>query len=608
MLTLRALAFPTTVGVYLLLSFSQVFADGASLLAEGEVVETVLSDAMPNEAGKWVTKVQQIFNSDLQRIERREYEYFDPIPSRQLDVTWYPKVFKLDKAGRITGVGRLVWRERSSLVWDPNGIVGIFDGEMRQGRPNGQGEWISNAGLVYDGAWKDGRPNGYGRLKLPSGEEYTGELANGKAEGKGRVFDVTGEVFEGTFSGGLRHGRGTSYLPSGFSYNSIWARGVEEPLSRRVRLAQLGSSGLGSEDFRFGVTVQEKPRLRGTVADPETFVTYHASVGKEVKVEPANKDLMAIWKGNGEIQTEPGDEFRDGLIGFNKKYIDSLPPTFVLEFQNRSSSPIEIRSLKLDVAESRTDLQPAIQMMVSGDYICQGDTFSAMYKLQNFGWSPARGAELHFSFISPDQKSVPQPQVTKPIGDFAGNKEVNLESELAQAHVNVARLKQLAKRGIPCPSGSLNACLENARSNPLFGTLGPKLGLNQSQIVVNAAGSLQYSWVDSQGKEHNRSSPFRVAVGLGKIVEQTECGEGPAIQPVKVDSTKLDLDKTNYTIPIQFERKIEAKKMARFTLPLDAVKSSEHSFRIIANLSDGREITSLPIRLLYYRPKPLAEN
>src|SRR6266705_401966 len=64
-------------------------AGALDLVVEGKVDDTVLSDGLLNETGQWRTKVQQVFNSKTQRIERRGYEYFDPAPSRQLDVIWY---------------------------------------------------------------------------------------------------------------------------------------------------------------------------------------------------------------------------------------------------------------------------------------------------------------------------------------------------------------------------------------------------------------------------------------------------------------------------------------------------------------------------------------
>jgi hypothetical protein len=183
----------------MLASLTPAAADPLDLVVEGKLDGAVLSDGLPNETGEWRTKVQQMFNSERQRIERRAYRYFDPAPSRQLEVTWYPRDESTDRPGRISGVGRMVWRRHNSSAWDPAGVVLSFAGEMRNGRYNGTGEMVTDNGLVYQGQWQDGRANGTGHLKLPSGGEYLVSFRDGKASGRGREIDITGEVFEGTF-------------------------------------------------------------------------------------------------------------------------------------------------------------------------------------------------------------------------------------------------------------------------------------------------------------------------------------------------------------------------------------------------------------------------
>jgi hypothetical protein len=577
-------------------------AGDVDLVTEGATVETVLSDGLPNETGRWQTKVQQVFDPKSQKVERRVYDYFDPTPARQLDIVWYPQDRLADKSGHITGVGRLVWRERNRAAWDSAGIVRVFDGEMHDGRPNGKGSEITSDGRVYDGAWQNGRPHGSGRLKLPNGEEYLGEFKNGLAEGKGRKFEITGEVFEGEFRKGLRNGEGKTKLPSGFSYESKWVNGVEAAWSRRIRLAQVGGPSQlgGGDDVRMGVTIQEKPHLPPEVELNEV-ITYRSSNNGQIKVQPADAELMAAWKGNGEMQTFPGrSTIHQGIFNFNSGFVDSTPPTFLLEFQNRSAIAINVQSLRLDVAESSTDNQPAVQLMDDTDPSC-AEAFHTQYTLENFGWSPAKAGRMRISFGGGQPTT---PDVNKAIGDLPGRQVVNLEHELDQLHVMVARLKELSMPGFPCPSGSLRACLETLRSNQLFGTLGPKLELNASQIVVPASGLYDYQWRDNKGVDHGRTSPFKVKVSLGKFVETAECGEGASPEPISVTSVKLRLDATNYSLPIAFQRRILAGAMARFSLPIDAAKSSSHAFRIVAKLADGREISSLPIDMLYYRPNP----
>src|SRR5262249_21927354 len=124
----------------LLTRSAAAIAGNLDLVTEGTVAESTFSDRLPNEGGQWRTKVQQIFDPKSQKIERRLYEYFDPAPTDQLDIVWYPEDARSDRPGRISGKGRLVWRQRGGLVWDPAAVVRVFAGEMRGGRPNGMGE------------------------------------------------------------------------------------------------------------------------------------------------------------------------------------------------------------------------------------------------------------------------------------------------------------------------------------------------------------------------------------------------------------------------------------------------------------------------------------
>jgi len=578
-----------------------VAAGSLAVIGEGQVVETVLSDGMPIGAGRWQQKVQQVFDPMSQTIERRRYEYFDPEPERRLNVSWHPDDMRADRPGRISGAGSLVWRSPDRPAWDPTGIVRIFTGTMINGRPHGPGKLITNGGLLYEGMWRNGRADGAGRLKLPTGAEYLGSFRSGMADGKGRQFDITGETFEGTFRAGLRSGKGQTKLPSGFQYDSDWIGGVETGWSQRIRLAQTGGPRAlgGGEDIRLGITVAARPQLRSG-ARLEDIVPYKSSNdGNHIGVGPADAKLMAAWKGNGEVQTTIGtSEVRSGIFDVDPDFINGFPPALVVELQNRSAQAIRIASLRLNVEQSDTDNQPAIQLVDLSDPIC-GSSYSTEYDLENFGWSPARRAQMRISFDSYPQLSG---AITKPIGDLPAKLHINLDRELAGVGVNVARLKQTSDRGFPCPSGSMQACLQSLRSNAVFGSLGPKLRLQNSQLIVDAHGLLEYQWQDNKGANHNRSSPFKIIVGLGKIVQTAECGEGAKPEAPRVDTVHLRLDAANYTLPVPFQKNVAAGQMARMSLPVDAAKSSNHSFRVIAILADGREIASLPIQLLYFRP------
>jgi len=59
---------------------------------------------------------------------------------------------------------------------------------------NCTGRWLNNNGDKYEGEWRDGKPNGQGIQTFASGEKYTGAWKDGKYEGQGTISAVNGSV------------------------------------------------------------------------------------------------------------------------------------------------------------------------------------------------------------------------------------------------------------------------------------------------------------------------------------------------------------------------------------------------------------------------------
>jgi hypothetical protein len=330
--------------------------------------------------------------------------------------------------------------------------------------------------------------------------------------------------------------------------------------------------------------------------------------GNRIQVKPADPQLIAVWKGQGEIQTATyggNDSFRRGALNFEKAYENATAPTFVVEFQNRSGQAIEIKNLSIDVEESNADLQPAIQLLMNRE--CGSYTeYDVKFDLENVGWSAARDAQFKFSFQKAPGSTEDAIPAEMNVGTIASRANVNFESALSAVGVDVRRLRQkFDAGGFSCTSEDRQLCLKSLRSNPVFGRLGPSLRVAEvnygSRIEVRAAGALQYVWIDNKGRNNVRSSPFSIDLGLGKFPRMAECGEGGAPTPARVTPKRLRLDQSNYKIPVSFARSIGPGQTSRFSLPVDAEKSSRHNFRITATLGDGRTVSSQPIDLLYYR-------
>ena len=57
---------------------------------------------------------------------------------------------------------------------------GKYIGEIKNGKPNGQGTYTFPDGKKYEGKFKDGKEHGKGTYTYPDGVKYEGEWKEGK--------------------------------------------------------------------------------------------------------------------------------------------------------------------------------------------------------------------------------------------------------------------------------------------------------------------------------------------------------------------------------------------------------------------------------------------
>jgi hypothetical protein len=171
----------------LMILCSALFVDLAqsqeiSSIFEGKSVDTVLCDGVSAGPGIWKSRLVQVLEPG-NKLELREYQVFDPEPGRSLEFFWKPDNPGSDRSGRVSGPGSLTWRDHARMAWDPAGVIKSFDGDMRDGKPEGKGEFVSADGVVYDGAWRDGRPDGDGQLQLRAARSTAGSFDRGVQTG-----------------------------------------------------------------------------------------------------------------------------------------------------------------------------------------------------------------------------------------------------------------------------------------------------------------------------------------------------------------------------------------------------------------------------------------
>ena len=89
--------------------------------------------------------------------------------------------------GQETGV-LYQYETSSGIQWKTFGdgkVQPKYKGEIKNGKPNGQGIYTYPDGRKYIGQWKDGKINGRGTYTSPFRWKYVGEFKDGNFQGQG---------------------------------------------------------------------------------------------------------------------------------------------------------------------------------------------------------------------------------------------------------------------------------------------------------------------------------------------------------------------------------------------------------------------------------------
>ena len=118
---------------------------------------------------------------------------------------------------------------QGTVTWDDSTR---YEGEWRNGNRHGQGtftwkgtgEYAGREGR-YEGGWRNDKHHGHGVKVWPNGDRYEGDFVNGKSHGDGLWIAADGEYYLGQFRNGKRHGRGASFQIGGTRYDGEWRNG-----------------------------------------------------------------------------------------------------------------------------------------------------------------------------------------------------------------------------------------------------------------------------------------------------------------------------------------------------------------------------------------------
>jgi len=110
------------------------------------------------------------------------------------------------------------------VVSKGNQDVAQYEGDIRNGKPNGQGILTFPDGEKYVGEYKDGERNGQGTYTWNDGGKYVGEYKDGLKNGQGTYTFLNGDKYEGEWKEGEQD-EGTHTWSDGYKYVGSWKGG-----------------------------------------------------------------------------------------------------------------------------------------------------------------------------------------------------------------------------------------------------------------------------------------------------------------------------------------------------------------------------------------------
>lgn len=563
-------------------------------------------DTPPASAGAWSERVQIVYRAETKSVLRKTVKAWDAAPEKNLDFTWEPDAGQpgdgLAEDGAIAGKGKLVWRVRGSASYDPATIYSVYTGELRDGRPNGQGRLEIRSGEVFEGTFAEGVLNGQGVHMDAAGNRFEGEFRAGALNGKGRQRARTGEIFTGTFVDGLKHGKGETRLPGGTVYASEWAMGTE--ISTRPDAVADATEG-GLVKVQSDGALLNPPTDGGAAGKVEIGVVVdqrmtqqsemqytHLVRDEDIAIYPVSPEINDFWNGTGQI----------GNFAYVFDGIDwEESPAFVeVDLGTTDGSRVRLDKMELRVAASDTYRKP--MLTIDGHVGCVG--FRPDFSVLNRGWGEVKDLKMSIQFAAEEPDGNASPVYTRDIGTFDQGKDISIRDVLDEAGVDTAKLTD---KRFSCQSmDSINVCRSQVFNDVGFGAVADFVW-GEQKLFTTAIGKFDYAWSDDYGNTYQVSEPFRTTIALATIEvpdEMAECGDGFGGSPeaLRYQDVKLQLGQQNYVVdmPLRGNRNVK-NYVAR--LKMSAERSSFHQFKVAAGFQDGSTRESKTVSLFYFRPR-----
>ena len=99
---------------------------------------------------------------------------------------------------------------------------GVYEGDWMDDKMHGKGVILNRMGGKYEGDWMDGKRHGKGLYKYPDGGKYEGDWMDNRMHGKGKMTYENGDEYVGDIIDGYRDGKGTMTYENGNVYEGDW--------------------------------------------------------------------------------------------------------------------------------------------------------------------------------------------------------------------------------------------------------------------------------------------------------------------------------------------------------------------------------------------------
>lgn len=204
-----------------------------------------------------------------------------------------------------------------------------YEGDIRDGKPNGKGVITFNWGDKYDGEVVNANPNGEGVMRYVDGSIYRGHFKDGRPNGQGRMDTPDGGWYKGSWKDGNRNGQGTLMV------NGIRQTGIfENDQPKKVAILNLSNCLKGDCRSGYGVERTGEGTYSGEFVDGEFHGqgTYKYSNGDVYK----GSFLKGCKYGAGVITSPSGKYVMSGIfekdkwVEGTKQYSDGTPSLIMI--------------------------------------------------------------------------------------------------------------------------------------------------------------------------------------------------------------------------------------------------------------------------------------